>query len=168
MKLTMADTTSPKNNWAGRLQIQLALISSEFFSFPYKFETTAEIKFLIEFMFFLYLTWWKFQMKFLIIDDFVFYTTQALYGDSDFIFRYLNFNYTAEVISNLALKWVLLIRRKSVHMLTLSLNELNLLNISSSSVLKYWAYSAWRSLIVGVSETQSFLYLKCLIFSESF
>ena len=92
MKLTMADITNHKNNWAGRLQIQLAL-SSEFFSFPYKFETTAKILFLIR-LSFLYLTWWEFQVKILnsiilMIDYFVLSTAEALNGDLQNIFWHL-------------------------------------------------------------------------------
>ena len=93
MKLNMADITNHKNNWAGRLQIQLAPISSEFFSLPYKFETTAKnfvFDWINGFIVFILnssvLTWWKFQMNLnsiiFIIDNFVHSTAQALFDDS--------------------------------------------------------------------------------------
>ena len=85
MKLTMVDITSHLNNWDGRLQIQLApLISAEFFSFPYKFETTAEIRIFCLHTVILIFTWLKFQM--LILISIIYYfestTAQALFNDS--------------------------------------------------------------------------------------
>ena len=99
----------------------------------------------------------------------VFHCSSSIRWFQQYFFYHLKSYYTAEVISNLALKWVLLIRRKSVHMLTFSLNELNFLNIVLLSVSLYWSFSAWRSLIVGVSETQSF-FCNCsvLIFLKIF